>query len=39
MKVVDRFRASMIVPVIVIDDAGRAPGLAQALIDGGLPVA
>lgn len=28
-----------IVPVVVLEDAGRADGLAQALVDGGLPVA
>lgn len=28
-----------IVPVVVIDDAARAPGLADALVRGGLPVA
>jgi 2-dehydro-3-deoxyphosphogluconate aldolase/(4S)-4-hydroxy-2-oxoglutarate aldolase len=28
-----------LVPVVVIDDAGRAEGLAEALVSGGLPVA
>ncbi|WP_232547650.1 bifunctional 4-hydroxy-2-oxoglutarate aldolase/2-dehydro-3-deoxy-phosphogluconate aldolase [Propioniciclava soli] len=29
----------VLVPVVVMDDAARAPGLAQALVAGGLPVA
>ncbi|WP_062289193.1 bifunctional 4-hydroxy-2-oxoglutarate aldolase/2-dehydro-3-deoxy-phosphogluconate aldolase [Demequina phytophila] len=31
--------AHRLVPVVVVDDAGNAPGLAGALVSGGLPVA
>ena len=39
MNVLERLAASILVPVVVIDDAKDADGLAKALIDGGLPVA
>lgn len=39
MNVLDRLSASVLVPVVVIDDAKDADGLARALIEGGLPVA
>jgi 2-dehydro-3-deoxyphosphogluconate aldolase/(4S)-4-hydroxy-2-oxoglutarate aldolase len=37
--VLNRLRSLRIVPVLVIDDAGDAEPLAQALIHGGLPIA
>ena len=37
--VLERLAAARIVPVIVLDDAERADGLAGALVEGGLPVA
>ena len=39
MDVLDRLKAARLVPVVVLDDAGQAGALAQALVDGGLPVA
>ncbi|MGJ8624187.1 MAG: bifunctional 4-hydroxy-2-oxoglutarate aldolase/2-dehydro-3-deoxy-phosphogluconate aldolase [Yoonia sp.] len=30
-------RLAPVIPVLVVDDAGKAAGLAQALVDGGLP--
>ncbi|GLY31497.1 bifunctional 4-hydroxy-2-oxoglutarate aldolase/2-dehydro-3-deoxy-phosphogluconate aldolase [Kineosporia sp. NBRC 101731] len=39
MTVLDQLAAHRLVPVVVIDDADRAGVLAQALVDGGLPVA
>ena len=37
--VLEALRRLRIVPLIVIDDPGRADGLARALADGGLPCA
>ena len=37
--ILERLSAHRLVPVVVIDDAARADALAQALVDGGLPVA
>ena len=37
--VIDQLAAHRLVPVVVIDDAAQASALAQALVDGGLPVA
>jgi 2-dehydro-3-deoxyphosphogluconate aldolase / (4S)-4-hydroxy-2-oxoglutarate aldolase len=37
--VLRQLAAHRLVPVVVIDDADHADGLAQALVDGGLPVA
>jgi len=37
--VMDRLGAGRLVPVVVLDDAAHADGLAAALADGGLPVA
>jgi 2-dehydro-3-deoxyphosphogluconate aldolase/(4S)-4-hydroxy-2-oxoglutarate aldolase len=37
--ILDRLAAHRLVPVVVIDDASHADALAQALVDGGLPVA
>ncbi|WP_421735067.1 bifunctional 4-hydroxy-2-oxoglutarate aldolase/2-dehydro-3-deoxy-phosphogluconate aldolase [Cellulomonas sp.] len=37
--ILQRLAAHRLVPVVVIDDAARADALAQALVDGGLPVA
>ena len=39
MKVVDRIADAGVLPVIVIDDPHAASDLADALVDGGLPVA
>lgn len=39
MDVLDRLGAARLVPVVVLDDAAHAGPLAQALVDGGLPVA
>ncbi|WP_454293447.1 bifunctional 4-hydroxy-2-oxoglutarate aldolase/2-dehydro-3-deoxy-phosphogluconate aldolase [Salana multivorans] len=39
MDVLSQLAQATLVPVVVIDDAADASGLAQALIDGGLPVA
>lgn len=39
MDVLSQLAQATLVPVVVIDDAADAAGLAQALIDGGLPVA
>lgn len=36
---IDSLKKIRIVPVVTINDADKAPGLAQALIDGGLPIA
>jgi 2-dehydro-3-deoxyphosphogluconate aldolase / (4S)-4-hydroxy-2-oxoglutarate aldolase len=36
---VSQLEAAGLVPVVVLDDAGRAPGLARALVRAGLPVA
>lgn len=38
-EILQRLAAHRLVPVVVIDDAARADALAQALVDGGLPVA
>ena len=38
-NVIDQLAAHRLVPVVVIDDAAQASALAQALVDGGLPVA
>ena len=38
-EVAERLGAAGVVPVITIDDAGRAPALGEALVAGGLPVA
>jgi 2-dehydro-3-deoxyphosphogluconate aldolase/(4S)-4-hydroxy-2-oxoglutarate aldolase len=38
-RVATRLQANGLVPVVVIDDAARAIGLADALVAGGLPVA
>ena len=38
-SVLDLLASHRLVPVVVIDDAARAAPLAQALVDGGLPVA
>ena len=35
----EAFVSSRLIPVVVLDDAGSADPLAQALVDGGLPVA
>jgi 2-dehydro-3-deoxyphosphogluconate aldolase/(4S)-4-hydroxy-2-oxoglutarate aldolase len=37
--ILERLAAHRLVPVVVIDDASHADALAQALVDGGLPVA
>ena len=37
--VFDRLALHRLVPVVVLDDASRADGLAAALVKGGLPVA
>jgi 2-dehydro-3-deoxyphosphogluconate aldolase/(4S)-4-hydroxy-2-oxoglutarate aldolase len=37
--VLDAVAARRLVPVVVLDDAARADGLAAALVAGGLPVA
>jgi 2-dehydro-3-deoxyphosphogluconate aldolase/(4S)-4-hydroxy-2-oxoglutarate aldolase len=37
--ILQRLAAHRLVPVVVIDDAAHADALAQALVDGGLPVA
>lgn len=37
-SVVDAIGGVRVVPVVTIDDARNAPGLASALVDGGLPV-
>jgi 2-dehydro-3-deoxyphosphogluconate aldolase/(4S)-4-hydroxy-2-oxoglutarate aldolase len=37
--VLDQLAAHLLVPVVVLDDAARADGLAAALVAGGLPVA
>ena len=37
--ILERLSAHRLVPVVVIDDASHADALAQALVDGGLPVA
>lgn len=39
MDVLSSLRAARLVPVVVLDDAKDAAGLAAALVDGGLPVA
>ena len=39
MDVLTQLATATLVPVVVIDDAADAAGLAQALVDGGLPVA
>lgn len=39
MDVLSSLRAARLVPVVVLDDAAVADGLAGALVDGGLPVA
>lgn len=39
MDVLDRLADLRLVPVVVLDDAGDAGPLAEALVDGGLPVA
>lgn len=39
MDVLNQLAQATLVPVVVIDDAANASGLAQALVDGGLPVA
>lgn len=39
MDVLSSLRAARLVPVVVLDDAAGADGLAGALVDGGLPVA
>ena len=39
MDVLSSLRAARLVPVVVLDDAKDAAGLAGALVDGGLPVA
>ena len=39
MDVLSSLRAARLVPVVVLDDAADADGLAGALVDGGLPVA
>jgi 2-dehydro-3-deoxyphosphogluconate aldolase / (4S)-4-hydroxy-2-oxoglutarate aldolase len=39
MDVLTSLRAARLVPVVVLDDAADAEGLAAALVDGGLPVA
>jgi 2-dehydro-3-deoxyphosphogluconate aldolase/(4S)-4-hydroxy-2-oxoglutarate aldolase len=39
MDVLSALRAARLVPVVVLDDAADADGLAGALVDGGLPVA
>ena len=38
-EILQRLAAHRLVPVVVIDDAAHADALAQALVDGGLPVA
>lgn len=38
-EILDRIGAARLVPVVVLDDAGSAAPLAEALIAGGLPVA
>ncbi len=38
-SVLEALARHRLVPVVVLDDAGRASGLADALVDGGLPVA
>ncbi|MEZ0447093.1 bifunctional 4-hydroxy-2-oxoglutarate aldolase/2-dehydro-3-deoxy-phosphogluconate aldolase [Cellulomonas sp. ICMP 17802] len=38
-EILERLAAHRLVPVVVIDDAAHADRLAQALVDGGLPVA
>jgi len=37
--ILERLAAHRLVPVVVLDDAAHADALAQALVDGGLPVA
>ena len=39
MDVLSSLRAARLVPVVVLDDAANAEGLAEALVAGGLPVA
>jgi 2-dehydro-3-deoxyphosphogluconate aldolase/(4S)-4-hydroxy-2-oxoglutarate aldolase len=38
-NIIEKIRSIGIIPVVSIDDADRAEGLAQALIDGGIPCA
>ena len=38
-EVLDRLARHRLVPVVVLDDASRADGLAEALVNGGLPIA
>ena len=38
-EILERLAAHRLVPVVVLDDAAHADALAQALVDGGLPVA
>ncbi len=38
-EILERLSAHRLVPVVVLDDASDAPGLADALVAGGLPVA
>ncbi|MCZ2822695.1 bifunctional 4-hydroxy-2-oxoglutarate aldolase/2-dehydro-3-deoxy-phosphogluconate aldolase [Modestobacter sp. VKM Ac-2977] len=39
MDTTDQLAQARLVPVVVLDDAGHADALAQALVDGGLPLA
>lgn len=39
MQMIETFRKSKLIPVVVIDDPGNATGVAGALADGGIPIA